>query len=458
MKTVFSPGVLAAALLLSACAGTAVNQADGAGGALPTEERLSTGAAAASASRAAAAWSLLGAGIHSRVDQWRRNGISASAISDAAGTTPRDGEAERWYQCPNDPCGAFSRRDASRLWWEQSWHGSNSQFIKIRRAESDLPDSTGYAVGYGITQSARGGAITDDSIAVALGHDSDGNVTYKVGYTHAPSFGVLDRWTFDSTTTNAVFESISSAGANAGTVSQSVREWSTAGSKGVLFSARPAGASDVWLAVSTDITGASDTDWLATGLWALTPSSGAAGEYRFGVFADGSDPYSVWNINRDPPTGTATYNGDASGIFHRRPRGRRDNGQHFYYDLRMGTFFDADVTLTANFDRKRLSGTIDNFTSPEGWAIRSRTYRQPTLTLEAANWGWITANGAAHIAGDTSMTWDTDTWSGKWGARFYGNPTTPTARKPGSVAGTFGATTGSGDSSRTFIGAFSAHR
>ena len=463
MRTTCLPGVFAAALLLSACAGTEVNRtADGGGGALPTEDRLSAGAPAGSAARAAAAWSLLGAGVHSRVDQWRRNAVSAAMMADAAGTSPRDGETERWYQCPNNPCGAFNRRDASRLWWEQSWHNSNSQFVKIRRPESDLPDATGYGVGYSVTQSARGGATNDDSIAVVLGHDSAGRVTYKVGYTYAPHFGALERWTFDSGATSAVFENVSSAGATAARVSQRVGAWSTSNSKGVLFSARPAGSREVWLAVSTDISGASDTDWLATGLWAWQPANAAAAaDYQFGVFADGGDPYSVWDLNRNPPTGTATYNGKASGLYTSRPRDYNwDTGEWFTHNFRHNMFFDADVTLTADFGRDRLSGTIDNFVSPEGWAIRSRTRVQPTLTLKAAHVGWVDANGT-HIAGDTSMTWDTGEWSGKWGARFYGSPADGAAGadlQPGSVAGTFGVTTGSGDSSRTFMGAFGAHR
>ena len=59
------------------------------------------------------------------------------------------------------------------------------------------------------------------------------------------------------------------------------------------------------------------------------------------------------------------------------------------------------------------------------------------------------------------MRWDTDVYRGKWGARFYGSPAdgaTGADRHPGSVAGTFGATTGNGDNSWTFMGAFGAHR
>ena len=129
------------------------------------------------------------------------------------------------------------------------------------------------------------------------------------------------------------------------------------------------------------------------------------------------------------------------------------------YD-RANRFFDADATLVADFGRERLSGTIDNF-------IESRASRridfnggEPSLTLEAASIGWIFRNGA-QIAGDTRMRWRDLDWRGVRGAQFFGSPAngaTGADLHPGSVAGAFGATTGTGDSTRTFIGAFGAYR
>ena len=43
--------------------------------------------------------------------------------------------------------------------------------------------------------------------------------------------------------------------------------WSADGEKGAIFRAGSS-AGDLWLAVTTDIADAGDTDWLATGLWA----------------------------------------------------------------------------------------------------------------------------------------------------------------------------------------------
>ena len=139
------PGVLAAALSLSACP------------------------------RAAAAWSILGGAIHSRVDRWRRDAVSAAMMADAAGATPRGGETGQRLHRPDSPCG-FERRDAGGLARERSRSGSRSGSAELTR-----PNGTRF----GAARSARGGGA-DDSIAVAPGHDAAGAVTCKVGWTHAP--------------------------------------------------------------------------------------------------------------------------------------------------------------------------------------------------------------------------------------------------------------------------------
>ena len=440
----------ALAVLLSSCGGdVVVNSGGPGGGVLPVEDRLSSGGGG-SASRAAAAWGILGDGVGSGADRAtlvtaaELAAIPAASMAKAALIRPRDGRAGRRHRCGDGACGAFDRRDDSGLWRRESLVNWAHAFL--------------YADG-GVTQSERGAYINDDAIAVALGHDDGGNVTYKVGYTYAPlGAAAVERWTLDSEASSAAFAA--SLEAEAATAPLGVRRWSADGEKGALFRASRRGAGDLWLAVTTDIGGAGDTDWLATGLWAWTPESRAAGDYRFGVFASGGDVFDQYSfIAPSPPTGRATYSGDASGVYSRVVSGTRAND-----------FFEASATLAADFGSAELrrtygpdyygflSGTVDGFTVG-GESIAGN----PTLTLMQAVVGGVSPVGN-QTASATRMTFDGSQWRGAWGAQFFGNAprdpgddTAPIAL-PRSVAGTFGATAGSGDSSRTFIGAFAAHR
>ena len=99
-----------------------------------------------------------------------------------------------------------------------------------------------------------------------------------------------------------------------------------------------------------------------------------------------------------------------------------------------GRIYDADV-----YGVRELG---DNFVVREIGA---------TLHLGTANIG---GPEAGFFTGNTSMTSDGDTYTGKWGGQFYGNGESD--GKPGSVAGTFGAATMSGDES--LLGAFGAYK
>ena len=443
-------GLLAAAsaiVALSACGGDVVVSGGGAGGGgLPTEDRLSAGGGG-SAARAAAAWGILGDGVGTGADRVtlvtaaERAALSAAQMAKAAGMRPRAGDVGRRYRCADGPCaGAFNRRDASGLWREESLFNWDHAFL--------FADA-------GITQSERGSYVNEDAIAVALGHDDDGNVTYKVGYVSVPwDRAVAESWTFDSEADEVTFQ-LGSATETV-TPAPSSGRWSADGEKGAIFRAGST-AGDLWLAVTTDIADAGDTDWLATGLWARTPPAGSTAEHRFGVFATGGDPFDAYAFFVPAPlVGSATYAGDASGVYSRVVAGTRTND-----------FFEADATLTADFGSAAvrenygpaaygtLSGTID------GFAVGGEDLAgDPTLTLREAVVGPPSQVGY-QIASQARMTFDNLYWSGSWGAQFFGNPAddaTGADALPGSVAGTFGATTGSGASSRTLIGAFGAHR
>ena len=130
------------------------------------------------------------------------------------------------------------------------------------------------------------------SMSVRVGHNDAGQVSYGLTYTERTSrlgeeSDHREQWELDS----------EAEGTN-------VRRWSSGGRKGALFR-REDSAGDLWAAVSTDISGSGDTDWLAAGVWAYTPAGGpsypqqypsgdhrrdSSGGARFGVFAGGGDP------------------------------------------------------------------------------------------------------------------------------------------------------------------------
>ena len=195
---------------------------------------------------------------------------------------------------------------------------------------------------------------------------------------------------------------------------------------------------DIWIDVYTDHEGSGDTDYLAGGIWVYSPDNASSlDDYEYGAFVDGSDPFQQNNLAG--VTGTATYSAQygATGVYADAEEGRN-------------YFFDASVTLTAEFgngsELGTISGSIHNF-DVEGLTVSGN----PVLTLDSANIG---SSYSGFFAGDTSMTYDGSVFSGKWGGQFYGN--SETDGKPGSVAGTFGGATA--DGSEGFLGAYGAYK
>ena len=140
-------------------------------------------------------------------------------------------------------------------------------------------------------------------------------------------------------------------------------------------------------------------------------------------------------------TGTATYSAQdgATGVYADAEEGRN-------------YFFDADVTLTANFgngsELGTISGRIHNF-DVDGLTVTGN----PELTLDSADIG---SSNSGFFTGDTRMdVVGGSNFTGKWGGQFYGNGANPTDA-PGSVAGTFGAATA--DGSESFLGAYGAYK
>ena len=190
-----------------------------------------------------------------------------------------------------------------------------------------------------------------------------------------------------------------------------------------------------------------DTDYLALGIWVSLPKNGTTLDYdnpTIGVFAGGGDPFDVSHVAA--LTGTATYRGEALGVYTYKP----DTGNV------SGGYAAGDVTLTADFGNGSatgtISGTISNLTWNDGFGLPG------SLTLGAAP---ISGSGQASFTGDTGGTLATTTMTGKWGGQFFSNPasdSTPADNYPGSVAGTFGATGSQANNTISLIGAFGAYK
>ena len=139
------------------------------------------------------------------------------------------------------------------------------------------------------------------------------------------------------------------------------------------------------------------TDWLAAGIWAFVPDSEAPGDYEFGAFADGGDPFDDDNLQA--LTGTAQYEGQAVGVYYSFSANEGEAGP-----------FTADVALTADFGDAdalgSISGTVSGVETEGGSSIGA------TLTLGSASIG--NSNGG-FFTGNTAMAFGGRTYAGRWG-------------------------------------------
>ena len=65
-----------------------------------------------------------------------------------------------------------------------------------------------------------------------------------------------------------------------------------------------------------------DTDWLVAGSWMINPADNEKGNFEFGAFAYGGDPFVTADNNFDAVMGTAKYEGSATGRYARDMDGR----------------------------------------------------------------------------------------------------------------------------------------
>ena len=196
------------------------------------------------------------------------------------------------------------------------------------------------------------------------------------------------------------------------------------------------GSSPTILSAETITTAERDADYLTGGAWLIVPDDASSThDYEFGAFADGNDPFLQSNLTA--VFGTATYDGDATGVYSEKIGGSTEIG-----------YFDGDVTLTADFgggnDLGTIRGSISNF-EVDGVSASG------TLNLGAANIG---SQDSGFFRGSVTGSDDERSYTGHWGGHFFGNGEADGT--PSSVGGTFGGH--STDDAVNFVGAFGAHK
>lgn len=212
-----------------------------------------------------------------------------------------------------------------------------------------------------------------------------------------------------------------------------------------------------------------NADYLAFGHWLYVPEDVTdADAYDFGVFASGGDPFETVNLRA--LTGTATYKGDAVGMYY-------VNGLSSSPDT--GSF-TADVELTADFGDSReagfIGGEVNNFefesdvasSLPTTVTLASRTYDylpegfgvpQGSTNIFDTSWRGDAIWPGGHVGGATEANVAGEDWYGQWYGVFYGNGALPTDH-PTSVAGVFGTSMWNdyNRSGNGLTGSFGAHR
>ena len=248
------------------------------------------------------------------------------------------------------------------------------------------------------------------------------------------------------------------------------------GSPGVTFTPEGGTAQQVPF---SEIPTVPNADYLAFGYWLYVPEDVTNWvDYEFGTFASGGDPFETARIAG--LAGTATYAGDAVGMFY--VDGLTDSPT-------VGSF-TADVTLSADFgdgtETGVVTGEVNNFEFEDdvasslpatvmltsnvyGYLSRgfglSRTPDEHDVVRGESNifdTGWDGQDPwpGGHVSGETLADVNGETWNGQWHAAFFGNDANDPTAHPTGVAGHFN-TAAFNDRMRAdsgLTGAFGAHR
>ena len=216
---------------------------------------------------------------------------------------------------------------------------------------------------------------------------------------------------------------------------------------------------------------------LAIGHWLYVPEDVTDSvNYEFGVFASGGDPFEASYLAA--LTGTATYLGDALGMYY---------VDGLSSSPTVGSF-TADAILTADFgddsETGFISGEVNNFvfeddvasslpatvnltSDPYSYLSANFGVAEDSTNIFDTNWsGDAAPYPGGHIAAEATASADGHNWYGEWHAAFYGNGLATTdippsyVEHPTSVAGTFNVSTYD-DNKRVdsgLAGSFGAHR
>lgn len=185
-------------------------------------------------------------------------------------------------------------------------------------------------------------------------------------------------------------------------------------------------------------------DYLSFGIWWYVPDDvDDSDSYDFGVFAGGGDPFDA-TIGA-ALTGSATYVGDAIGMYSERVTSNYVQDDEKY---RVSGSFTADVTLTADFDGSTLSGRVHDITY-DNESSHSDIYLREALIGAGPFDPTFDTTGDASSAetGEGNL-------NGQWSAAFFGNDSSDPTAHPTGVAGTFGV----GSDESGLVGAFGANR
>ena len=220
-----------------------------------------------------------------------------------------------------------------------------------------------------------------------------------------------------------------------------------------------------------------NADYLAIGHWLYVPEDVTDSvNYEFGVFASGGDPFEASYLAA--LTGTATYLGDALGMYY---------VDGLSSSPTVGSF-TADAILTADFgddsETGFISGEVNNFvfeddvasslpatvnltSDPYSYLSANFGVAEDSTNIFDTNWsGDAAPYPGGHIAAEATASADGHNWYGEWHAAFYGNGLATTdippsyVEHPTSVAGTFNVSTYD-DNKRVdsgLAGSFGAHR
>ena len=431
------------AVLLAACGKDVAVRGGGGEAALPAEERLF--AAPAHVARAELPnWVRLNANFAPTAINRATPGVAAytdllsvaersaipAVMSAAAGLRPSFAHAPTSYTRP------APYPDYGALWREfAESHGPPALISQIE-----------YWAASGVSQSSRReGATTKvgDRVHAEVGWRGD-RPTFRVGLRYAergrasrfgpendlpvfheelPAPGSLTDWTLDSGSSNSFTRWTGPDGTHGGAFHDSV----------------PGGS--LKLLVRTDRTSATDTDWLATGMWWSYTAN--APHAAFGVFADGGDPVKH-KARLQQLAGTAAYAGVAHGVFSYADASDRRNVP-----------IQARATLAADFGDASAYGTVSGLIH-DMKAGRVSLPGLPEIALSGHVVGGWYRRGS--FRGGARMTYAGGSYDGEWGGQFFGNAdtgATGAAAHPSSAAGTFGV---AADAGHSFIGTFEVHR